>query len=67
MLKIQLRAIIPINTAHPMVRIMAAPIFFITLLKFIFLKSNLNHKKKDPAQLEMMLDRFTESQTGNSF
>jgi hypothetical protein len=30
MLKIQLTAIIPMNTAHPIVRIMAAPSFLMT-------------------------------------
>ncbi len=44
MLKIQLKATMPINTAHPIVRIMAAPNFLIIFLMLIFCKSNLNHK-----------------------
>ena len=36
MLKIQLRAIMPIKTAHPIVRIMADPNFFMTFLILIF-------------------------------
>ncbi|TVQ67015.1 MAG: hypothetical protein EA363_12685 [Balneolaceae bacterium] len=43
MLKIQLRATMPMKTAHPIVRIMAVPNFFIIFLVLIFCKGNSNH------------------------